>query len=66
MFEKIIHTYSLNDPRQMEDNRAYWRDKSAEERLDAVEELRRQFGKFPAGKGYGSSLRLRRVLRIVQ
>jgi hypothetical protein len=66
MSEIAIHTYDLKDPRQAMDDRQYWRKRSAEERLSAVEELRRQFGKFPSGKGYDGSQRLRRVLRIVQ
>lgn len=66
MTDNAIHTYNLNDPRQVKDERQYWRQRSAEERLSAVEDLRRQFGKFPSGKGYDGSQRLRRVLRIVQ
>jgi hypothetical protein len=62
----VIHTYNLKDPRQGKDDRQYWRERSAEERLSAVEDLRRQFGKFPSGKSYDGSQRLRRVLRIVK
>lgn len=66
MPEIAIHTYNLKDPRRAKDDRQYWRERSAEERLSAVEELRRQFDKFPSGDGYDGSQRLRRVLRIVQ
>ncbi len=66
MPKSIIHTYNLKDPAQAKDDRQYWRERSAEERVSAVEVLRRQFGKFPSGKGYDGSQRLRRVLRVVQ
>jgi hypothetical protein len=46
-------------------DREYWRRQSVEARLSAVEELRLQFAKLPPGKGYDSSQRLRRVLRIL-
>jgi hypothetical protein len=66
MPDSTIHTYNLKDRRQVEADRQYWRERSAEERLSAVEDLRRQSGKFPSGKGYDGSQRLRRVLRIVK
>jgi hypothetical protein len=66
MIQKTIFKASLKDPSLPEKDRQYWRQKSAEERLSAVEVLRRQFGKFPTGEGYDGSQRLRRVLRILQ
>ena len=61
-----IQIYSLKDPRQQVQEREYWRTRPAEERVSAVEVLRCQFGKLAPGKGYDSSQRLRRILRIVQ
>ncbi len=66
MPQKTIHKTSVKDPSLREKDRQYWQERSAEERLSAVEDLRRQFGKFPSGEGYDGSQRLRRVLRIVQ
>lgn len=61
-----IGIYDLDELRHLDQSLPYWRDRSPEDRLSAVEVLRRQFGKLPAGNGYGSSERLRRVLRILQ
>lgn len=61
-----VRIYSLRDPRQYEDQRAYWQGRSPEERLSAVEVLRRQYSKFSADSGYDGGERLRRVLRVVQ
>jgi len=66
MAEPIVRKYGLNDPQQCDNSQDFWRNCSGEERLSAVEVLRRQFGKFPKGEGYDGSARLRRVLRIVQ
>jgi hypothetical protein len=60
---KII---SLEEHRRHDPVEQYWVGRSEEERLSAVEILRRQLGKLKSGTGYGSSQRLRRVLRVVQ
>jgi hypothetical protein len=62
-----VRVYSLHDPDQKKNAQEYWQGQSYEARLDAVEKLRRQFGKLHIpGKPHGSVERLRRVLRIVQ
>ena len=61
-----IRVTTLDEIRQSGDNDRYWESQTVEARLSAVEILRRQYGKLPPGKGYGSSQRLRRILRIVQ
>ena len=66
MHEPPIRIYDLRDSRQYDHDREYWQRRSQEERLSAVEDLRRQYAMFPSGKGYESSERLRRVLRVVQ
>ena len=47
---------------QVEQDRAYWRERTAEERLDAVEKLRLEAGKFL----YEYPSRLRRVVAITR
>src|SRR5271169_1739465 len=59
-----IKIISLEEHRGHESVEHYWVGRSEEERVSAVEILRRQFGKLKPGTGYGSSQRLRRVLRI--
>jgi hypothetical protein len=49
-----------NHAEQARNDRAYWRERSAEERLDAVETLRIEAGKFL----YEYPSRLRRVVEI--
>jgi hypothetical protein len=66
MLQNTIFKGSVKDPRLPEKDRLFWRQMAGEDRLSAVEVLRRQFGKFPAGEGYDGSQRLRRVLRVVQ
>jgi hypothetical protein len=66
MHEPPIRIYSLKDSRQYDHDREYWQGRSQEERLGAVEELRRQYAMFSTEQGYDSSKRLRRVLRVVQ
>ncbi len=66
MEKSQIRIYDLKDSRQCEQGRTYWEGKSQEDRLSAVEELRRQYAMFSVGTGYDGSQRLRRVLRIVQ
>ena len=47
---------------QSEADRAYWRDKTPAERLDAVERFRLEAGKFL----YEYPIRIRRVLEITR
>lgn len=54
---KVVTKRKLRDNSQLEDL-AYWLNRPYEERISAVEILRRQF--------YGSSERLRRVSRVVE
>jgi len=60
MIEKVVTRQNLKDHKQrsIRDDLAYWLSKSPEERIAAVEYLRRQY--------YGSTARLQRVARVVQ
>ncbi len=57
MIQKVI-TKRKKDDSSILDDLAYWQKRSPEERISAVEILRRQY--------YGSSGRLQRVSRIVE
>jgi ribosomal protein L29 len=61
--EKTVKKYNLNDPQQYKDEREYWRNKTPEERLMALEELRRQYMKF---KGINAEQGVQRVCRIIK
>jgi hypothetical protein len=61
-----IGIYDLKELRQPGQDLHSWLGRSEDDRLSAVEVLRQQFGKLPAGNGYRNSKRLRRVLRILQ
>ena len=54
---KVVTKRKLKDNSQLDDL-AYWLNRPPEERISAVEILRRQF--------YGSSERLQRVFRVVE
>ena len=60
MIEKIVKVQSLKDhnANSIEDDLSFWLKKSPEERLDAVEFLRRQF--------HGNTARLQRSAQIIQ
>ena len=58
MIEKVVRKGSLEDFSEAEENLAYWLSKTPEERVTAVELLRRQFN--------GSSARLQRSARVIQ
>lgn len=58
MIKKVVKILDLNDKDKNLDDLKYWLSKPPEERIAAVEYLRRQF--------HGSSERLQRVARIVQ
>ena len=57
MIQKVI-SKRKRDENSLLDDLAYWLNRSPEERISAVEILRRQY--------YGSSERLQRVSRIVE
>ena len=61
--EKTVKKYHLKDPQQYEDEREYWRNKTPEERVMALEELRRQYCK---SKGIDADQRVQRVYKIVK
>ncbi len=57
MIEKVIRKAKIKDFREIEVNLAFWLSKTPEERVVAVEYLRRQFN--------GSSARLQRSARVI-
>jgi hypothetical protein len=61
--EKYVKKYHLKDPQQYEDERDYWRSKTPEERLMALEELRKQYMKL---KGIDAEQRVQRVCKIIK
>ena len=58
MIKKIITKRSLDHAESLKDDLLYWRSRSADERIGAVEDLRRQY--------YGSSTRLQRTAKVIQ
>jgi hypothetical protein len=58
MIEKVISIGRLEDLSSIKSDYAFWMAKSAEERIEAVELLRRQY--------HGDSARLQRSARVVQ
>ena len=58
MIEKVVRKGNIKDFREVKENLAYWLSKTPEERVAAVEYLRRQLN--------GSSARLQRSSRVVQ
>ena len=58
MIQKVVKKAKLSDFSEIKEDLAYWLSKTPEERVEAVELLRRQ--------RYGSSVRLQRVARVVQ
>ena len=61
--EKIIKKYHLKDTQQYEDEREYWRSKTPEERLAALEQLRKQYMKL---KGIDAEQGVQRVCKIIK
>ena len=57
MIKKVVKKVSLND-NSVKADLEYWLSKSPEERIEAVEILRRQF--------YGDTARLQGVVRVIQ
>jgi hypothetical protein len=58
MIEKVVRKGDLQDFSEVEENLSYWLSKSPEERVAAVESLRRQ--------RHGNTTRLQRTARVVQ
>jgi hypothetical protein len=58
MTEKVVKKGNLKEFNEVNENLAYWLSRTPEERVAAVEYLRRQFN--------GSSARLQRCARVVQ
>jgi hypothetical protein len=58
MIQKVGKKYRLEDPAVRKEELAYWASRTPEERISAVEYLRRQ--------NHGSSARLQRVARVIQ
>lgn len=58
MIEKVVRRGDLSNFSEIQENLTYWLSKTPEERVAAVEHLRRQL--------HGSSTRLQRIARVVQ
>ncbi|MCC5941503.1 MAG: hypothetical protein JJU37_08165 [Balneolaceae bacterium] len=63
MIEKTVTKYHLKDPQQYEDEREYWRNKTPQERLLALEKLRHQYMKL---KGINAEQGVQRVCKIIK
>ncbi len=58
VIQKVVTRWKLGDPAAEKADLAYWLSKTPEERIEAVEVLRRQV--------YGSPSRLQRIARVIQ
>ncbi len=58
MIQKIVKKIRIDDISSAKDDLDYWLSKSPEDRVSAVEYLRRQY--------YGNTARLQRSARIIQ
>jgi len=58
MIEKVVRKGNIKDFREIEENLVYWLSKTPDERVAAVEYLRRQLN--------GSSTRLQRSACVIQ
>ncbi len=58
MIKKVVRKANIKDFSEVKDNLAYWLSKTPEERVAAVEYLRREF--------IGSSARLQRSAHVIQ
>ena len=58
MIQKVVRKSNLRDFSEVKDNLAYWLSKNSEERVGAVEYLRRVH--------HGGSARLQRSARVIQ
>lgn len=62
--KKEIKIYDLKDPRQYEDDKVFWENKTPEEKLEMLEVMRKTWFKLK-GETNGNHQRLQRILRIV-
>ena len=58
MIEKVVRKANLSDFSETEENLKYWLSRPPEERVSAVEVLRR--------RQHGDTLRLQRVARVIE
>ena len=58
MIKKVVRKSNLHGLQSAKDDLSYWLSRPAEERVAAVDYLRRQY--------YGSTERLQRVARVIQ
>lgn len=58
MVEKVVKKMNLKEDNSIKEDLKYWLEKDPEERISAVEYLRRQY--------HGNSDRLQRVVRVTQ
>lgn len=58
MIEKTVKKYNLNDGDLIKSDLQYWLSQSPEDRISAVEILRKQYN--------GNTARLQRTVRIIQ
>jgi len=58
LIKKAVIKKNLKDYSSIQEDLAYWRSRSPEERVAAAEFLRRQY--------YGSTARLQRVARVIR
>ena len=63
--EPVVKKYPKNDPQQYEDEKEYWQKKSAEFKIECVEQLRENWLKMQGGKNENIS-GLRRVYKIIK
>lgn len=67
--EKEIRIYDLHDPQQYEDEKAYWKSKTPEERLHALEVIRETGNQLIYNNEHSSDenqQRFQRILRIIE
>jgi len=58
MIRKVVQIHRMDDYSEVRQNLEYWLSRPVEERVAAVDELRREW--------YGDSQRLQRIARVVQ
>jgi len=58
MIQKIVNKYNLNNFSSIREDLIYWLSKTPEERVAAVDYLRKQY--------HGSAERLQRSVRVIQ
>ncbi len=58
MIERVVKKFDLKRHSSINEDLAYWLSKTPQERIAAIEFLRRQY--------YGSSARLQRSARVIQ